>query len=196
MAKSKSIIPEQAQVPAAIILAVFFALILWWRFGPKEEPADSEEGSAATQIESAAADLDGLKALLASAEEEPWSLVGQRETLPPLARNPFLSAFEARSRHAALEIMPDDEAEDDELEEEPAGSSREEILASLVLTGTCVMGSQAMALMNDRYLKVGDEIAGFVVAEVEERKVVLKDDAGSESLYIASPLWLPAGNEP
>lgn len=196
MKRNKSIIPKQAQIPAAIVLALVFALLLWWQFGPKETPVENPDDTALVQEGVNAASLEQLKALLAETRRESWEVAIDRGARRPLERNPFRSASFVQPREVGLEVDLEGEVPEPEPEEEePAGPTREEVLSLLRLKGTCIMAPWAMAVVNGRYIRVGDKVAGFVVTEVKEREIVLKDDMGYESLFIPPAFWFPDETE-
>ena len=195
MKKKNSIVPANAQVPLAIVLAVFFAIILYWRFGPQIRGESSPLPPVAVAPDNGPeGSLEDLKTILAKVEKEPFEYEERPKTIPPLARNPFRQEGPPVSEltdEEALGPQPLQPVEDaDEVSEEVLiEQMREERLAALVLSGTCVVANQAMAIINGRYLREGDEVEGFVVKDVREREVVLEDDAGPATIAISPVMW-------
>ena len=172
MRSKKKGIPSKYQIPAAIGLAVVFGTILIWRFGGSEEDA-----AAATEIPGAPqrVSIEGLNAVLSEIETGNIGRSAVLSTSPPLERDPF-QRIETIVETAT---EPSEEKVQEEMEE-----SREDRLMLLRLSGTCIIGSTAMAVINGKYYKPGDEIDGFYVKDIKPSEVVLEDEIGPEVLRI------------
>jgi len=192
--KSKSIIPLRAQIPAAVIGAIILTLLLIRQFGPGQ----NEKGQPLNQAEASTTDsavpMVELESLLADVHANYVERVERTKHLPPLSGNPF-----------RLPGIPEDGLPSNEdgviegsLAIEPDVPTRDEILASMILTGSCVVGETSMAIVNGQYFKAGERIGSFVVWEVRERELVIADGEGIEVLRMAEPDWLDVlgGKEP
>ena len=205
MKKRTSIVPANAQVPAAIVLAVAFAIVLFWSFMPRtsdEEPPSAPEDIAA-DIDSEGS-LEALKSVLDDVQADAVETVAQANAPPVLAGDPFCRVDPASTaaRPADGDVAEDAAGPGDAAELEPlepgqdvfeqavAVSSREAALATFRLSGVCVLGDRAIAIINGRYVRAGDEFEGFIVKEVKEREVVRKDESGEETIGVSAPLWL------
>lgn len=189
MKKKRSTIPDNLQVPMAIVLAVLFAIILAWRFWPAGE-ADPEAGGTSAASSRAGlfdSDVIRLRGLVSELQRKQQPPEAVRAPAREVAGNPFdLAAWERPP-----EPLPVPTTDLEFLAEPQAyvapGPSREERLARLTLSATMRRTDFSMALVNDRYLRPGDEIEGFKVKAVHEKYIVLMDRVGELTLPIAAP---------
>jgi len=178
MAKSqRSLIPPDKQVPVMIVSSIIFAVILWWRFGPK--PLDP--AAAISQAPTAIATGD------ASSVEELKMLVGELDGLEEhssswpewrteIERDPFHWPRVADGDVAAA--VPGVEAPADD-----RGSGRESATA-LALSGVVLDGRGGMALINGKYVRLGDSVEGCLVRAIGETSVTVEDSSGTRELYL------------
>ena len=192
MATSRSLIPPKVQVPIAIGLACVFVIVLVWRFYPRQSvegiPASSEDAeSPPVEIS-----LGDLRRLVADLQPDDVAHVTAQPTLPQLVRNPFRWRVEdiPHRRKGGSAEPAEVPAEDNTLSELLQTVAREESLKSLSLLGTCIAGETGIALVNGRYVRPGDAIAGFTVREIREREIVVADELGSEVVVMPRPEWL------
>lgn len=181
MANGKSMIPQNAQIPVALVLGICFAVLLWWRFAPDGE----KEPRKVVAVSQANYSLDEVRFLIDEVKRDDFMPTGPDRTLGECDRDPFLwDALEPVELVVALEDEPDTSAEE-------AFEERNERLASLQLSGTMFIGKSGIAIINGQHFKPGDEIAGFTLNNVAERTAVLVDEYGAEELEIAFESLLP-----
>ena len=176
MAKTqRSVIPPDKQVPVMIVSAVIFAVILWWRFGPK--PADTTSALVPVSGDIAAVDsssLDELKTLVADLAELEKPGSGWPEWRTEIARDPFHWPRSAGGDAAE----PGAEA--------PAGDSGpvENGATALALSGVVLDERGGMALINGKYVRIGDSVEGCLVRAIGETSVTVEDSSGTRELYL------------
>jgi hypothetical protein len=176
MAKTqRSLIPPDKQVPVMIVSAIIFAIILWWRFGPKPV----ETGAALALIPTAVAtgdtaSLDELKALSGdlAALEKPGSSWPEWRT--EITRDPF-----HWPRMADGDVV-------EQGAEAPAGdtSAADDGATALALSGVILDGRGGMALINGKYVRIGDSVEGCLVRAIGETSVTVEDSSGTRELYL------------
>lgn len=176
MAKSqRSLIPPDKQVPVMIVSAIIFAIILWWRFGPK--PSDTESALALVPTAIATGDtasLDELKALVGDLAdlEKPGS--GWPEWRTEIGRDPF---------HWPRTESGDLAGQGAEASAEVIGSGGDGATA-LALSGVVLDGRGGMALINGKYVRIGDSVEGCLVRAIGETSVTVEDSSGTRELYL------------
>lgn len=168
MAHKKSLISNKLQVPAVIVLAVVFVLLLVFRAMKHEGDVDATvratnhdtqamAGSETLLERVPASDLRNL--VLTFQDTSEAELVA-----PPLEQNPFLIPDDAFTR-----TLPDQAAFGDEpAPESEFDRSRARELNSMVLSGTSKIGDRYMAIVNGMVLGKGDQIDGYSIVEVGE----------------------------
>ena len=202
MSGGKSFIPPRFQVPVAIVLAVLFAALLWWRFQPRAALVAPVTESIEIPGDAKLATLEDLRGLLATIKpgEDTPARSGQDYAL--LSNNPFhlpLATASGKSTSGSIQGADSDDADvslpDEEARvKEDLKQGRALLLASLELTGTCRSNGWAMAVISGNYVQRGDVFAGFTVKEIREREVVLHDAVGEEVLHvIEASLPAPGG---
>lgn len=189
MLGERSVVPAKVQIPLAVVLAIFFAIVLYARFGPKEKaaPAPVEEAQEAT-IDYRAS-LTDLQLLVASLQ--PLRNQVMAKTLrdrPPIKVDPFAparppedttdSGTEDPAAPIAVDVIPGPPPVDIALE------SRFQRLSALQLKAIVVSEGQAIALINNGLFQAGQRISGFIVDKVGEGSVELSDEYGTEYLYL------------
>jgi len=156
-------------------------------------PATTTGATAGSEVS-----LDILRKVLEDARQQEFAIPSKATSLQPLERNPFLVTSEAlrelRSGEMALlargllEVpteTPTAEplvAEQTPLEqqEQLLGPSREERLSMVKLSATGISGPNRTAVVNGVLVKEGDIIMGFVIQEIREGELTLRDDEGNE----------------
>lgn len=176
MARSqRSLIPPDKQVPVMIVSAIIFAIILWWRFGPK--PVDPNSGVNLVPSAIATGDtgaLDELKLLVddLAALEKPSSNWPAWRT--EVERDPFHWS-------QAAEIEATGATEDGSGD----GGVMERVRAAdLNLSGVILDGRGGMALINGKYVRIGDSVEGCLVRAIGETSVTVEDASGTRELYL------------
>lgn len=179
MKSKKRGIPTKYQIPSAIGLAVVFGAILIWRFGGSDEDATAAPAPEVTDAPQRVS-IEGLKAML---NEIDTGNIGGSTLLstPPLERDPF------ERIETIVEVASEPSAED--LRKQREGS-RQNRLTRLHLSGTCIIGGTAMAVINGEYYRPGDEIDGFSLKEIKPSEVLIEDEIGPEVLRIQEVLEL------
>ena len=202
MAKRRKKMSSKVQWTLASILIVAFVLILAWRFSQlrKTEPegievavasviAPSESSESSLSVAELRALIEGVKA-----SRVEWD----RAAEPP--RTVSLDPFHApeslliKSQDELLAGTEAAEGEEGDLEnaaglEEP-GPSRDEILATTVLSGVFRTDTWSAAVINGQYVPVGDVVGGFLVKQVLDYEVILEDEEGQEVIQLSEPPWL------
>ena len=192
--KKKSTIPENAQVPVAIVMAVLFAIILAWRFWPKEDIPAATPEMLLLQAQPAAGDIQGdvfrLRGLLSSLRQDGLGASPKPPGERRLVRNPFSPTSweqaQALLEEAAslYETLPPLEVAVFEAQD------REERIAMLTLTATVLKHDFRMAMVNGQYVREGDLIDGFRVHAIKEKCILLRDKVGETMLSIvATPIY-------
>ncbi len=176
MAKSqRSLIPPDKQVPVMIVSAIIFAIILWWRFGPK--PVDSNSALALVPTAIATGDTGSLEELNSlvgdlAALENPGTSWPEWRT--EIGRDPFHWPRAVEGNVADLEAGPPA----DDSGSEPVGG------AKLTLSGVVLDGRGGMALINGKYVRIGDSVEGCLVRAIGETSVTVEDSSGTRELYL------------
>jgi hypothetical protein len=196
MARKKSLVPIKAQIPLALCLAVAFALVLAWRFRPQDErkaaAAPQAKPAATAEATDSPVAIDDLRALLKKIK------TGEKPAAP--AETPMQAPIHDPFRTPPPEVAPAVVEAPPEPEIDPAVQAieararRDTALENLKLTGTCLAGSERVALINGRCLRPGASVDGFQVREVREREVVLEDEFGPAVVRLFSIAWLPAAD--
>jgi len=193
--KTHSLIPPHLQVPVAIGGAILLLLVLVWRMGvfSREAPPPSRNAGAVQATPMAPEEFTVLAELVAQARQQMAAPPPPPEAMPPLRGNPFspLTALllQAEEEDDAEEVFAQGPNGDFEFEPLPlpVGPSPEEVrrrqaLSEMRLSSVILNGSWAMAIVNDEYVRVGGEVAGFRVREIREREIVLEDALGRETV--------------
>jgi len=173
--------PKKQKIVIAALAAVFllFAGRVVWRKATRARPS-SAPGPAVTGTDLVVG--DPVK-ILAELRERPslrpdrWSSSGGQAEREPLSRNPF--GISARFREVILGPSPEPEPGAAEAE---GPDPEEEAPPGLVLHAILADKDQSIALVNDTYLRKGDEIRAeqlgqpmaFRVEAIEERAVILR----------------------
>lgn len=176
----KSLIPANAQVPVAIVLAILFTLLLWWRFAPKKEAEETTTvmiSSGETEVE---VSLDELQTILAEIQAGRIKHASRGTSVPTLLKNPFERLEKVPMPDPLLEIENESDPRNDERLLEIRQREHDQQLATMALTATGITGKSAIALINGKYFKVGDMVEGFVVKKIREREVTIEDQLGTE----------------
>ncbi|HUT23844.1 MAG TPA: hypothetical protein VM492_05835 [Sumerlaeia bacterium] len=194
MARSKSLIPPGAQIPAAVVLGVVFALLLAWKLGPRRKgPPTATSAEAVVQSMQETVSLDDLRAILVEVRKTEFRPAARSVDLPSLARNPFMVPEEALAEMRSGDVArlarslfetPAEEPGSGEaaVEETVRAPSRKERLQSIGLSATCVTARQRIAIVNGQVLRPGDTVEGFVVKEIRQRELALEDEEGVETI--------------
>ena len=178
MAHKRSLIPAKVQVPAAIVLAISFVVLLVFRAVKNEGDADATVQAANHDVYAMAGPetlhermpVNDLRNLIFNFQDKPETA----PEIPPLERNPFLIPEDAFTR--ALPEQADFDGEPDGTSVLDLSRARE--LNSMVLTGTSKIGDRYMAIVNGMVLGKGDRIDGYTIVEVGEGVLFLESKRG------------------
>lgn len=212
--KQRGLIPEKAQVPVAIGGAALLLIIVLWRFvlpsdqGAGDTPASPPAVAVASSLEITAqeagdagavpsSDLEAVQTLVTALKEKLVPVAAAASAPPPLVSNPFSPFGQGDAPQPGLleeEAVTAEEGaliplEPAGLEALPLVPSEEEMerldrLAGLRLTATIQSGSWSMAVINGSCYRRGDKVEDFIITEIGEKQVSLKDDQGLETLHI------------
>jgi len=199
MSTRKSLIPKGAQIPVALILGALLVLLFILRINALRSDSPAENPDLATPVPSTDADpshqaaLEHLRDSLASARQLPPSVPPKTKTPPVPGRNPFLIPEAAlaemsegnlarltRSLFHIPERIP--ESIEQKPPEPPDGPTRETRLNQIILTGTFVTDRVRLARINGVLCQCGDEVQGFLLQEIGERRITLVDHLGTQTI--------------
>lgn len=196
MAAGKSVVPAKLQIPMAIVLGLLLVCIVVVRFGGRKQATPAVTVKEKTNVTAEETiTIEDLRQALTDLPRTTTSRVGPRDGPPPLVRNPFVLAdsesAEDGTTSAASEggseegesapVVSEGETDKPSTPAEPA-EDRSVRLARLSLSATSLTKNSAVALINGRYVREGDVIEGFVVKKIHERKVLLEDQVGIETV--------------
>ncbi|MBI2432727.1 MAG: hypothetical protein HYV26_07650 [Candidatus Hydrogenedentes bacterium] len=174
--------------------------------------ADTPEAAAPIPATPDEADLQVLQDLLKTAQAYLVEPAAGGAAMPPLAANPFSPLAPVQTTAPPVpEGMPLDTwlvegaAPPETLENylgEPPGAPGEERLTrkeqerqlrleGLLLSATITKNGWGMAIINDVCYHLGEEIEGFTIKRIDEKRVVLQDDVGETELFLAPPYGTP-----
>lgn len=188
--RRRSLVPIQYQLPAAIVLGILFIAILIWRFAPRS-PEQSEATAPDAATGAPAEPAPTAETALAALEQE---LALSESSFPPLPQPPpapdvRYNPFIALPQSEIVESVPEETGENAiAYLLAPEAPTRDERLAALEITATAVSGDWAMAIVNDRFLRIGDKCSGFEVASIGVDSVVLRDAEGDVAVPIVAPM--------
>lgn len=177
--KRGSKIPAKAQMPLAGMLIVVFGAVLFWRFAPERDGAAAavvEKGIAALVSMS---DIQNLESLIEALEQNTLVRDNASSDQLSLKRDPFVKAraFSPGMIRREAEELELGDYFDEEMEELV---DRDEFLEYAALTAVIMMGNRSVAVLDSKYLRTGDTVAGFTVTKIAADHIVLKDELGSE----------------
>ena len=183
MAREKGIIPRNAQVPVAVVLALAFGGLLAIRAARSEERGAPQVLAANRDVQHAGetdtsngrVPIDDMRNLIAEFRADASQSSGTRTRAPSLDRNPFL----VPERALAKIVQGDSEGIEGRGGESNFDFSEARELHSLVLTGTSKIGETYMAIVNGMVLGEGDRIEGYTIVGVEEGVLVLENKRGT-----------------
>lgn len=201
--KQRSLLPEQYQLPATLFMAVVFVVVLYFQFGKKKTAVAAAPVVAGQPAVAGAPALalppDAGLAMVTQLNEAMLQLKkaaaapAPTQAIAPLAGNPFFpAAFElqridseegesAAAGNAAMQAP-------EEPEPEPVSELVVEETPLPVLTGVLVQGAHKVAILDGDYVHVGERKGDFTVADIQERRVLLKNEDGPHWVDVVRPL--------
>lgn len=178
MARKKSLIPVKIQIPAALVLAVFFVALLVFRASKSDGDRNATVQAAnydahtitGSEAFSERVAVDDLRNRILNFQNKPET----EPVTPRLEQNPFLIPEDAFTR-----AMPDraDLGDEPDVTSE-LDRSRARELNSMILTGTSKIGDQYMAIVDGIVLGKGDRIDGYTIVEVGEGILIIENRRG------------------
>ena len=161
--RRKSLVPPEKQIPVAIGLGAFLILLVIWLYVPW--PGGQAAAPPGMPIEELGpvVSIDELRRLTADIRSNLGNPSARPDVVPEVTRSPF---------HWEETV-------------EPAGPERtarvetpiveEKTPPPFVLSGTCLFGNKAFAMLDGRRVEVGDVVAGRIVKQIGEREVILQN---------------------
>lgn len=168
--KSKSIIPQNLQVPVMIVSAILFAIILWWRFAPASNNAASVPEAEVALVASNPGAMEELNAVIGRIRVIERPTLNQVRNDQVLDEDPFHWSGEAVSESTPERVTFSPEST----------PGRQE----LELTGVLLDSRGGLALINGRYVRTGERVDGCTVRAIGETSVSIEDATGLRQLYL------------
>ncbi|MBI9082250.1 MAG: hypothetical protein JEZ11_01550 [Desulfobacterales bacterium] len=140
------------------VLAVVFVLVAYWRLGSDEKRVSAAMGetkAAAMEIPDVGMDVFTAPQTLSTPSAIAWQEARRDLFEPP-----------ANDRPAVAPAAADPAAVNGRLPAAP-------LPPPFVLKGTIVSGGQAIAVIDDRFVRIGDDIQGYRVEKIGRKQVWL-----------------------